>query len=166
MSAKSRKLPMNIFSSKTSTSRQNRQRSSVVFCVFGRVEVIPHLPSTFRASHCSVLTGNGQRVRDNPQHRCGPASSLGSQSYHRVDSRRASRWNKTRCRGYQGQQSGDGEINGGIECVHLKQNVCQRGRADDSKKNCGGTAAQKKTDGQLPCTLTHHHPKNFCGICP
>ena len=36
---------MNILSSKTSTSRQNRQRSSVVFCVSGRVEVILNVSS-------------------------------------------------------------------------------------------------------------------------
>ena len=36
---------MNILSSKTSTSRQNRQRSSVVFCVSERVEVILNVSS-------------------------------------------------------------------------------------------------------------------------
>jgi len=50
ISAKSRRLPINILSWKTRTSRQNRQRSSVVFCVFGRVEVIPHLPQSSAAS--------------------------------------------------------------------------------------------------------------------
>src|SRR5207302_1281023 len=45
MSARSRRFPMNILSSKTGTSRQNRQRSSVVFCVSGRVEVILNVSS-------------------------------------------------------------------------------------------------------------------------
>jgi hypothetical protein len=43
-------------SSKTSTSRQNRQRSSVVFCVFGTVEVILHFLSSALFRHSAIGT--------------------------------------------------------------------------------------------------------------
>src|SRR6266478_5398982 len=84
---------------------------------------------------------------------------------HRIDPGGAPRRNETGSRRDRGQQRRDRKIDGRIERVDFEQNIFQRGRRDHAEQQRDPAGAKNKSDGELPCALSHDHAKDPLRVC-
>src|SRR4029453_801764 len=83
-----------------------------------------------------------------------------AQCFDWIDSCGATRRDETGSGRNQCKQSGNGEINGRIECVDFEENVFEGSGRDDSEKQSNSACAQNKADRELPRSLGHNHAED------